>query len=114
MTEGGFEGIWRKGVVAETPNAPEGAHDRRDRGIEVPRSAFVPSVPKAKALKPPRKNFRRFSMVIPAFRAFLVLQEIHPRKTWCFLQSQLVLSLFPASKPPWREASFVYQRFLRL
>src|ERR1700682_325038 len=69
ITEGGCEGISRNGVVAGIPNAPDGAHARSDRviGLE-PKPAFVPSVPRAKALNPPRKNSLRFSMIIPAFR----------------------------------------------
>src|ERR1700730_2751826 len=68
ITEGGCEGISRNGVVAGIPKAPDGAHDRSDRGIEIPpRPALLPSGPRAKALKPPRKNSRRFNMVIPAF-----------------------------------------------
>jgi hypothetical protein len=68
MTEGTWEGTSRNGVVAEILKAPEGAHERSDGAVDEPRTAFVPSVPKAKALNPPRKKSRRFNMVIPRFR----------------------------------------------
>jgi hypothetical protein len=58
-------------VVAGIPKAPDGAHERSERGMGEPKSPFVPNVPRAKALNPPRKNSRRFNMVIFLFRDFI-------------------------------------------